>query len=141
MGSVIDYIECPNCKSEAYNDFYYKTGEEYTNCNNCGYHRSATIINRAKPLNTLTDEDWQITELKSPYGAFRIKYYDSPATHCGPLETEASYEELKESIYQNELIPLEYVSVSRFVNGEIVVEYIVDNGPKEDSAGFTQEDR
>ena len=42
MGSVIDYIECPNCKAEAYSDFYYKTGEEYINCNNCGYHYSAT---------------------------------------------------------------------------------------------------
>ena len=43
MGSVIDYIECPNCKHEAYSDFYYKTGEEYVNCQNCGYHYSATF--------------------------------------------------------------------------------------------------
>ena len=56
MGSVIDYIECPNCKCEAYDDFYYKTGEQYINCNNCGYHYSATIINRDKNLNELTDE-------------------------------------------------------------------------------------
>jgi hypothetical protein len=25
MGSVLDYIECPNCKLEAMDDFYYKT--------------------------------------------------------------------------------------------------------------------
>jgi uncharacterized Zn finger protein len=36
MGSVLDYIECPNCKLEAMDDFYYKTGEEYVNCGNCG---------------------------------------------------------------------------------------------------------
>ena len=57
MGSVIDHIECPNCKQEAYSDFYYKTGEEYVNCNNCGYHRSATIVNRDKKLSELTEED------------------------------------------------------------------------------------
>ena len=34
MGSVIDYIECPNCKGEdaAVSDYYYKTGEEYIFC-------------------------------------------------------------------------------------------------------------
>jgi hypothetical protein len=31
--------------------------------------------------------------------------------------------------------------VSRFVDGEIKVETIIDNGPKFDSAGFTVEDR
>ena len=36
---------------------------------------------------------------------------------------------------------LEYFSISRFVDGEIKVEYIIDNGPKFDSAGFTAEDR
>ena len=54
MGSVLDFIECPNCKHEASDDFYYKTGEEYIFCQNCGYHRSATIINRDKALNELS---------------------------------------------------------------------------------------
>jgi len=94
MGSVIDYIECPNCKQEAYSDFYYKTGEEYVNCNNCGYHRSATIVNRDKKLSELTEEDWEIKELKKPYGAFRIKYYDALGYECGSLETEDDYEQL-----------------------------------------------
>ena len=43
MGSVIDYIECPNCKQEAFSDFYYKTGEDYINCSNCGYHYAQTL--------------------------------------------------------------------------------------------------
>ena len=62
MGSVIDYIDCPNCGNEAFSDFYYKTGEEYVNCNSCGYHYSATIINRDKPLNELTDDDKDVIE-------------------------------------------------------------------------------
>jgi transcription elongation factor Elf1 len=40
MGSVIDNIECPNCNHEAFSDFYYKTGEQYINCNNCGLARN-----------------------------------------------------------------------------------------------------
>jgi uncharacterized Zn finger protein len=68
MASVLDYIECPNCGHEAMDDFYYKTGEEYVNCSHCGYHYSATIINREKRLDLLTDKDWKIEELKKPYG-------------------------------------------------------------------------
>ncbi len=74
MASVLDYIECPNCGQEAFSDFYYKTGEEYVNCGNCGYHYSATIKDRTKSLNELDEDDFEIIELKDPYGAYRIKY-------------------------------------------------------------------
>jgi hypothetical protein len=36
---------------------------------------------------------------------------------------------------------IEYCTVSRFVDGQIKVEMLIDNGPKIDSAGFTAEDR
>jgi Zn ribbon nucleic-acid-binding protein len=139
MGSVLDYIECPNCKSEASSDFYYRTGEEYINCGNCGYHFSATIVNRDKKLSELTEEDWKVEELKNPYGAYRIKVYHSIATQCGSLENEEQYNELKKTIEDD--MEVEFCSVSKFINGEIVTEMIVDNGPKVDSAGFTIEDR
>jgi len=140
MGSVIDYIECPNCKCEAYDDFYYKTGEQYINCNNCGYHYSATIINRDKNLDELTETDWEIKELKNPYGSYRIKHYDSDITQCGGLEYEQEFINLKKWV-EEETTDVEYFSISRFVDGEIKVEDIIDNGPKTDSAGFTEEDR
>ena len=38
-------------------------------------------------------------------------------------------------------VEIEFCSVSRFVDGEIKVEMIIDNGPKVDSQGFTIEDR
>ena len=139
MGSVLDFIECPNCKHEASDDFYYKTGEEYVNCGNCGYHRSATIVNRDKKLSELTEEDWKVEELKNPYGAYRLKVYHSVATQCGSLEDEEQYNELKKTIKDD--IEIEFCSVSRFINGEIVDEMIVDNGPEIDSAGFSKEDR
>ena len=138
MGSVIDYIECPNCKQEAFSDFYYKTGEEYVNCNSCGYHRSVTIINRDKKLSELTEQDWEVTELKNPFGAYKLKVYHSPARQCGSLENEEQYNEFKESIQED--VELEFCSVSRFVDGEIKVEVLIDNGPEVDSSGFTHED-
>ena len=139
MGSVISYIECPNCKNEASDDFYYKTGEEYINCNNCGYHRSATIINRDKKLSELTQEDWKIDELKNPYGAYKLKLYHNIGTQCGSLENEEQYNNFKTA---NEVdVEIEYCTVSRLIDGEIVTEVIIDNGPYVDSAGYTAEDR
>ena len=137
MASVLNYIECPNCKHEASDDFYYKTGEEYINCGNCGYHRSATIINRDKKLSELTEEDWEIKELKDPYGAYRLKVYHGVATQCGSLENKEQYNEFKSQLEGD----VEFCSVSRFVNGEIKFEMIIDNGPEVDSSGFKIEDR
>ena len=131
MGSVIDYIECPNCKHEASDDFYYKTGEEYINCNNCGYHRSATIINRDKNLNELTESDWNIEELKNPFGAYRLKVYHSVATQCGSLENEEQYNELKKNIEAD--VEIEYCSVSRFIDNKIVEELLINNSLKNEN--------
>ena len=125
MGSVLDYIECPNCKSEAMSDYYYKTGEEYTNCGNCGYHRSAVIRNREKRLDLLTDKDWKITELKKPHGAYRLKTYNSIATQCGSLPNKKAYDQLKENIKDD--VEIEFCAVSRYIRGKHVTEMIVDN--------------
>jgi Zn ribbon nucleic-acid-binding protein len=139
MGSIIEYIECPNCEHEAFSDFYYKTGEEYVNCNNCGYHYSATIKDRTKRINELTEDDFEIVELKNPFGAYRIKFYDSPGYACGSLKSEEQLYELKSNCEQDD--NTECLLVSRFVDGEKIVETIIDNGPQIDSAGFTVEDR
>jgi len=139
MGSVIDYIECPNCTQEAYDYFYYKTGEEYVNCNSCGYHYSATIINRDKPLNELTDDDWKITEVKNPYGAFIVKCYDQVGYTCGSVDSEESFNQIKNQVSTDST--LETLTLNRFIDGELKSEIIIDNGPKYDSAGFTDEDR
>ena len=131
MGSILDFIECPNCIHEAADDFYYKTGEEYINCNNCGYHRSATIINRDKNLNELTDSDWNIEELKNPFGAYRLKVYHSVSTQCGSLENEEQYNELKKNIEAD--VEIEYCSVSRFIDNQIVEELLINNSPKNEN--------
>ena len=125
MASVIDYIECPNCKKEAYSDYYYKTFEEYIICNNCGYRKSVTIKNRDKKLSELTEDDWQVNKLENPYGAYRIKMYESMGYVCGSLENEDQLNELKKQCKQDDTI--EFVTVSRFVDGKIKEETIIDN--------------
>jgi hypothetical protein len=127
MASVIDYIECPNCKSEAYLDFNCRTGEQYTNCNNCGYVHSATIINRDKKLSELTEEDWKIEELKNPYGAYRLKVYHSPAVQCGSFTNKEEYDYFVSEVTKD--VELQFCSVSRLVDGKIITETLCDNDP------------
>jgi hypothetical protein len=124
MGSVIDYIECPNCKTEAYSDYYYKTGEEYIVCNNCGYHRSTTIKNRDKLLTELVESDWEVSECKEPYGAFRYKMAGEVATTCGTLVTEKDASDFEVEMRLAYKDHVEFAQISRFVNGEIVVQDI-----------------
>tara|TARA_R110000868_G_scaffold6255_2_gene35707 strand:+ start:1099 stop:1509 length:411 start_codon:yes stop_codon:yes gene_type:complete len=132
MGSIIDYIECPNCGHEAYVDYYYKTGEEYINCNSCGYYRSATIINREKNLSELTEEDWEVVELKNPYGAYRYKTVGDIGTMCGSVESEEAFEAVKKAVAQMENI--EYFSLSRLIGDEIINEVIYETEQKSDSS-------
>ena len=132
MGSVQSEIVCKKCGySHAFSDYYYKTGEEYINCSNCGYHRSATIINRDKKLSELTEEDWKVEELKNPYGAYRLKVYHSVATQCGSLVNETQYNELKKNIEAD--VEIEYCSVSRFIDNKIVEELLINNSPKNEN--------
>jgi len=125
MASVMDVMECPNCGREASIDYYYKTGEEYINCGNCGYHFSATIVNRDKLLTELTDDDWKVEEVKNPWGAYRLKQYNSVVYQCGSLENEEQYTEFRNMVNQGDEV--EFWSVSRLVDGEIVVEYSDDD--------------
>jgi Zn ribbon nucleic-acid-binding protein len=147
MGSVIDFIECPNCTQEAYSDFYYKTGEQYVNCSNCGYvHSQFWKRNEEGKLETLDGTDnyefdnltLVVEELKNPYGSYRLKTYQSPAYQVGSFETEDQYNEFKSNLTED--VEIEVCTVSRFIDGEIKIETLVDNKPKVDSDSFTQED-
>jgi Zn ribbon nucleic-acid-binding protein len=125
MGSIIDYIECPNCKSEnIHSEFWYKTGEEYSFCDKCGYSKKAFIKNRDKKLDELTDEDWDIAEVKNPYGIFKASSKGNPGFLLGTLETEQDLEELKSKIFGEEIttesgLIVDTFVVSRFIDGEI----------------------
>jgi Zn ribbon nucleic-acid-binding protein len=138
MGSVINDIECPNCGQEAFSDFYYKTGEEYINCQNCGYHYSATykrdgdgkLFTKDGTENYALDNMiMEENELKNPYGAYRIKYYDSVGYECGSLETAENLNHILEQVMDNK--DLESLTVTRLINGKIRTIHVIDNGPRE----------
>lgn len=60
---------------EAIVDYYYKTGEEYINCGNCGYHYSATIKDTDKLLTELTQDDsWSVSRFVD--GKIEVEYGD-----------------------------------------------------------------
>ena len=64
MASIIDFIECPNCKQEAYNEFYYKSGLEDTFCSSCGYTYCVSFKNQDKKISELTENDYIVEEVK-----------------------------------------------------------------------------
>jgi Zn ribbon nucleic-acid-binding protein len=123
MGSVIDTIECPNCKQEAIIDFYYKSGEEITICSHCGYYKSITIKNREKNLNELTDDDWEVKEISNPYGSYRLKSKEGIATQLGILTSEEEFNELKSAVMEG-WDDIDFCTVSMFVDGEIKTEHL-----------------
>jgi hypothetical protein len=129
MGSVIDYIECPNCKHEAADDFNYKTGEEYTFCTNCGYSHTF-FLKRDEDGEIVTEEDgttWVFEEntIDNPYGCYKVSTYKSKGMAVGTLQDEQAFH-----LFQNEIKldpEVEFCSVSRFVDGEIQEEVLIDN--------------
>jgi Zn ribbon nucleic-acid-binding protein len=148
MGSVISDIECPNCGQEAFSDFYYKSGEEYVNCYHCGYHYSATyktdddgeyVTKDGTKSYTFDNLIMETNEIKNPYCAYRLKYYDSVGYHCGSLKSEEQFVNMLANIREQD--DIETFTISRFVDGETEVIQLIDNGPKVDGAGFSEEDR
>jgi Zn ribbon nucleic-acid-binding protein len=134
MGSVLDFIECPNCKNEATSDFYYKTGEEYIFCSNCGYHYSASY--KRNETGELVTKDgtndhsfanliMEVNESSSPYASFRVSIRGNIGYTCGSLSSEQEYNELKANILND--AEVNHASVSRFIDGEIKVETLVES--------------
>lgn len=136
-------IECPNCKQNAWHDFYYKTGEEYMSCNHCGYYyhnlyrrgddgKYSTLdgSDNYSFNNLIMDEE----ETKDPYGSFTIELKPSEnhrGFKVGSIENEEHLEFIKDLVMNTE----NYLNlkISRFINGEFKKETIIDkqNGLQE----------
>jgi Zn ribbon nucleic-acid-binding protein len=142
MGSVIDFIECPRCKSEdCFDDYYYKTGEEYISCPDCGYNRSSFIKRDDEGNMFKIDEDRDFaidnvvreeTLLEEPYCAFMIRYEDGVGSG-GAIPTKEEYDIFVSDIVSMTNQPdhkMEEVTISRFVDGEIKKETIWEQTKK-----------
>lgn len=123
MGSVIDYIDCPHCSQEATLDFYYKTGEEYIICTNCGYNR-AYYISRKNDYEDVSEPVWITEELKNPYGIYKLRYKGEVATKLGSLENEDHWVNFVSDVMQDK-DKIEMFTLNRFINNQIETTTII----------------
>lgn len=138
MGSVINYIECPRCKQDnCMEDYYYKSGEIYIHCSDCGYHRACFYKRDADGKFLRKDEtkgyefDNLIPEeihYENPYGAFRVVTNFGNAT-CGTLHTDENYQEFVSEIVSvtNKEHDIKKVVISKLVGDKIEVEILFEN--------------
>lgn len=138
MGSVLDYIECPRCKQDnCFIDYYYKTGEEYVNCGDCGYHRifhykrdeDGNLLKKDKTSglefeNLISEE----IHIENPYGAYRIESTLGGA-QCGTLTTHDDYQQFTSNILSltSQQHDVKEVTVSKLIDGKIEKEVVFKN--------------
>jgi hypothetical protein len=137
MGSVISNIDCPTCGSDnCFEDFYYKTGEMYSSCPECGFYHNVfykrdengTLIKKDENLgfefnNLIMVEEKQ----EKSYSVYRLKFSEAVATEIGHIENEEECERFIneiESISKND-DSIELCELSRFVDGKILKTTIV----------------
>lgn len=97
MGSVIDYINCPECSYDGcFVDFYYKSGEEYVFCDRCGYNSQYEIINRDDydKLGQNWKPKFKRTKAKGK-GCFK---YGTGALSCGAFSKQSDYKEFEKMV-------------------------------------------
>ena len=138
MGSVINHIECPRCKQEnCTEDFYYKSGEEYINCHDCGYHRvfhykrdeNGKLLKKDETkgyeFENLVPEE---IHLENPYGAYRVETALGGAI-CGTLETDDDYQKFVSEIVSltNQGHDIKEVVVSKLVGDKIEKDIVFQN--------------
>ena len=123
MGSVLEEIECPNCKLEATLDFYYKTGEEYIICNHCGYHR-AHYLDRTDDYEDVSEPKWVTEELRNPYGLYRIQLMDSPGYQIGSLVDEKHWIDFVSDTMKHQ-DQIKSFTLNRFINNKIETTTII----------------
>ena len=93
MGSVVEHIECPECKyEEATSDYYYKSGEDYVNCTRCGYHYSQTRKRKPENKNLYLgdgqeEDHYDVREEKNDI-AYCVEYDHTPMMSLGGILKE-----------------------------------------------------
>ena len=126
MGSVIDYIECPKCGGEAYDEFYYKSGEEFIVCPDCGYNRRFFITNwEQKEENGI---DW-IPEFKleeyGGIGGYRLRQKGAIGHELGSFTDKQGPAEFVKLVEDNR-DKIEHAEYTQLVDGKVVVTVLVE---------------
>lgn len=90
MGSAMSAIDCPNCEQEAFEDFYYKTGEIFVHCPFCGYSYEAYI----ESFEEGKDPSFKETECKKPYCLIKATYKNNIRQNI-TIKTKKDFEKTK----------------------------------------------
>jgi len=127
MGSIQDYgCQCPNCKQKnMWEDYYYKSGEVYQHCLDCGYNFSLFFKRDKKGEYIKKDKSLELTydnliiqkkEIKNPYCAYRLTTEDGKGGAVGTIKNKKEFdlflEDVKDKNYK--------VEISRLLNKKIV---------------------
>lgn len=84
MGSVQSLVQCPKCGGYMYDDYYYRTGEEYRYCKRCGVSQSWTL-ERDKNGGARRDDSGKLIGKYSESGGYGVAYIVSGERHVGAL--------------------------------------------------------
>jgi predicted nucleic-acid-binding Zn-ribbon protein len=132
MGSVMDVIDCPHCGNpDAVVDYYYKTGEEYTICDKCGYTRQFTIVNREE-IGKTDEEGFEILpkfDLKEVFGSgcYRLQYRGDVGYELGTFALAGSEAEFVKHVEENKQ-NIAHAEYHTFVNGQLSDKIILVQG-------------
>ena len=125
MGSVIDYIECPKCGGEAYDEFYYKSGEEFLVCPHCGYNRKFFITNWDDKEKE--GEEWMPKfdlEEFGGIGAYRLRQKGAVGHELGSFTDERGVEEFIKLVEDNKE-KIEHAEYTHLVDGKMVTTILI----------------
>ena len=125
MGSVSDYIKCPNCgQPNCHSELYIKSNEYNIQCSDCGYYKSVTIKeeSRKKRFDEMTKDDWETIEISNPFGAIRGKEKQNKFHFGGTISTKEHYKNVLKNFKEN---TYDELTISRYINGKIVVTDII----------------
>ncbi len=136
MGSVQQYEDCLRCGSENCFSDYYKTGEKYMNCPDCGYceeyfykrNEEGKLIKKDESKGFEFDNLIMEHVLRNPYAAYRLKLKDCIAYECGSVE-EDGFDDFVTHIIENK--DIEFFVTSMLSDGKIIKTIHIGEIPNE----------
>lgn len=131
MASNMYATECPCCGRSAIEDYYYKTGEQYTYCMRCGYYYTKTIEKFTKDTIEFKEEKSEghgMCILVKKDGRRERIFFDSRPTN-------AQIEDLKAKI-MDENVNQEKSYLVTYENGEFTI--IFGNPPENFHLSFEE---
>ena len=122
MGSFSDIISCPVCGSEAHNEVFYKTGEEFIICGECGYNRKFFIANLEDKDKAQEGEfewipDFKVEEIFG-CGSYKLRGKARAAYECGSFIQEESEGEFLKLVEEQKDM-LEHAEYTTYKNNKL----------------------